>query len=375
MRSSRHKLNRLNVLIRRLKLTNFRKFEKVEFDLDSDLVVIHGDNAVGKSTILEALHFITNHHSPFTSELQHLYRNTITDDVYFRIEADIVKDGDTRTYALFQNGGSKQYIIDGHRTTKKKFRELVASTIFSPEQIEQLMISPQQRRDFLNSLILKVDPDYEELLSKFNRVLKQRNSYVKRLAKHFYETGEVMSDDRQLRYWSELLSKFSANVMSARINYIEQMFDDDFRMEYRPSLQLEGFESLADLGSLQGNHFNAMMERVRRDIAVGHTTIGAHRDDWGIDAGKDIRSEGSRGEKRLAIGRIIFRSQEIYNEKNGFYPLLMLDDISSELDDRNTTSILDKDLISKQQTIITTIKLHDLPQEVLDNAKVIELKA
>lgn len=362
-------------MIRRLKLTNFRKFEKVEFDLDSDLVVIHGDNAVGKSTILEALHFITNHHSPFTSELQHLYRNTITDDVYFRIEADIVKDGDTRTYALFQNGGSKQYIIDGHRTTKKKFRELVASTIFSPEQIEQLMISPQQRRDFLNSLILKVDPDYEELLSKFNRVLKQRNSYVKRLAKHFYETGEVMSDDRQLRYWSELLSKFSANVMSARINYIEQMFDDDFRMEYRPSLQLEGFESLADLGSLQGNHFNAMMERVRRDIAVGHTTIGAHRDDWGIDAGKDIRSEGSRGEKRLAIGRIIFRSQEIYNEKNGFYPLLMLDDISSELDDRNTTSILDKDLISKQQTIITTIKLHDLPQEVLDNAKVIELKA
>lgn len=115
--------------IKRLKLQNFRRYKSIELDLSSPLTVIYGDNAIGKSTILEAVYFITNQHSPFTSELADLI-NESQDQAspYFRIEADISisddeDDKDTKTLAVFQNGKSRQFFKDNHKTTRKKFQE------------------------------------------------------------------------------------------------------------------------------------------------------------------------------------------------------------------------------------------------------------
>lgn len=111
----------------------------------------------------------------------------------------------------------------------------------------------------------------------------------------------------------------------------------------------------------------------KRDIATGYTNIGPHRDDWDIFNDKDIKKFGSRGEKRLAVGNLIFEIQNIVYKKTANYPVLLLDDISSELDMLNTKKILPKKFLNKQQTFITTIDLKHIPKDIIKDAQLIAL--
>lgn len=364
----------MSVRIKKLKLNNFRRFEEVEIDLDHPLIVIQADNAEGKSTILEAVYYLTNQHSPFTSEVSEIRRIDQLADPYFRIEAVLDIDEEEKIYSLFQSKNSRLYSIDDHRTTRKKFEEMLASTIFSPEQIELLMISPQRRRDFLDAQIYKIDPDHEGLIRRSRQILKHRNGYLKRLSKRFYENGTVPTEDQQLEYWSDMYAKVSTSIIIDRLKYIEQITNDDISLTYIPSIDDLQFIEMVGEEELIKSHMENFRNTLRRDVALGHTTIGAHRDDWEIIMSKNIRKHGSRGEKRLAIGRILMNSQDIYFTKHGHYPTLLLDDISSELDEENTRKILHDKFLDRQQTIITTIKLEDIPQEIKDRAFIITLR-
>ncbi len=120
---------------------------------------------------------------------------------------------------------------------------------------------------------------------------------------------------------------------------------------------------------------DALENSKKRDIATGYTNVGPHRDDWILSNGEDIKKFGSRGEKRLAIGQMIFKKQEIIAEKLGFYPILLLDDIASELDEKNSKKIFDKKLLKKQQTFLTIIDPNNLPNDVIKNAQLIDLNS
>ena len=113
----------------------------------------------------------------------------------------------------------------------------------------------------------------------------------------------------------------------------------------------------------------------KRDIATGYTNIGPHRDDWMLTNGSDIKKFGSRGEKRLAIGQMVFKKQEIIAKRLGFYPILLLDDIASELDEKNSEKIFDKELLKRQQTFLTIIDPNDLPNDIVKNAQLIDLNS
>jgi DNA replication and repair protein RecF len=362
------------MIVKKLKLQNFRKFEEFEIELDSPIVIIHAPNAEGKSTILEALHFLHNQSSPFSSEISDLVNNTQEREPFFRIEMEVEYLEDPKVFAIYQNGKTRQFFIDQHKTTRKKFQENLASTIFSPEQIELLMISPQRRRDFLNTLISQIDPDYEDMLKKMRKILKQRNAYLKKLAKRFYESGTIPAEDQQLDYWTDLYIEISSKVMKKRAQYAEYMQTDEFYLQYEPSVDLGDFSEMLEVDEIAKIHKEASNQARKKDIAMGHTTVGAHRDDWNIIAEKDIRRHGSRGEKRLSIGRVIIRSQDIYAKHHDRYPILLLDDISSELDDANTDLILKDDFLDRQQCIITTIRLEDIPERVKEKAKIVNLE-
>ena len=120
---------------------------------------------------------------------------------------------------------------------------------------------------------------------------------------------------------------------------------------------------------------DALEDSKKRDIATGYTNIGPHRDDWILTNGNDIKKFGSRGEKRLAIGQMIFKKQEVIAEKLGFHPILLLDDIASELDEKNTEKIFDKKLLKRQQTFLTIINPNDLPKDVVKNAQLVDLNS
>jgi DNA replication and repair protein RecF len=343
-------------MIEKIKLTNFRKFSDLEIDINKNIVVLHGDNAKGKSTILEAISLLTNGISPWASSDEYVSNKQNSEDKYARIEITIEEN----VYSFFKNNGKRIFKINNHNTTPRKFFEKTASTIFNPEQIEILMISPSERRNFLDEAIVTLEYEYSEKLKLFRKTLRQRNAYLKKLSKKFYEKGIIARNDPQLNFWTEEFVKFSKDIQKRREKLCKELCLDHLKMQYVKSNKDIHIE-------------DALENSKKRDIATGYTNIGPHRDDWVLINGTDVKKFGSRGQKRLAIGQLIFKKQEIIFNKLSFYPILLLDDIASELDNENTKIIFDKDLLSKQQTFVTIIDYKELPKSVLKDAQLIDL--
>lgn len=343
-------------MIKRLKLTNFRQFKNLELNITKDIVVIHGKNAIGKSTILEAISLITNGISPWASGDEYINNEQLEDDKYTRIEMET----ELNTFSFFKSSAKREFKIDGHNTTPKKFFLNNASSIFNPELIEILMISPSRRRTFLDSVITIIDYEYDTLLKSFNKTLRQRNAYLKKLSKKFYEQGIIARNDPQLNFWTNEFIKLSDIIQNQRLDLVKELSSESFKLLYKPSNRTTPLDE-------------SIEDSKKRDIATGYTNIGPHRDDWDLVNGKDIKKFGSRGEKRLAIGELIFQTQAVIKNHIGEYPTLLLDDIASELDEKNTKRIFSAKTLEKQQTFITVIHKEDVPKSILSKAQLIDL--
>jgi DNA replication and repair protein RecF len=349
--------------IKHLKLENFRSFIKKDFEFSDELNIIIGENAVGKSSLLEAIILITDGYSPWTSDLNEIIYNSnlveeTSDDSYFRLEATISNNKKDTVISYYHSPTKKKFIIDGKATTRKKFFRFTSTNIFSPEQIELLMVSPSKRRDFLNRTIARIDPAYQDTLTNFEKILRQRNAYLKKLSKVFMESGQVLSNDDMLNFWTERFATENAKIVRLRAEYIDRISNSskNFRVHYKPSLDVSEIASLLSTETLAANIYSQLCDKYKRDIILGYTHLGIHRDDWNIKTDKDIQRFGSRGEKRLALSRMIFEIQETQCKELGFYPIMLLDDISSELDDKNIAQILSSEYLSKQQVFITSIR-------------------
>jgi DNA replication and repair protein RecF len=347
-------------MIRHIKLTNFRKFKNLELDIDKDIVVLHGDNAVGKSTILEAISLITNGKSPWASADEYISTEQEEETPFCRIEITMKEEAEEKVYSYYKTNLRRVLKINDKNTPIKKFFEETASTIFNPEKIEILMISPSKRREFLDEIISTLDYEYVETLKQFRKVLKQRNAYLKKLSKQFYDKGIIARNDPQLNFWTKEFLKEATKIQEMRERLSKRMKTKDLKIEY---IKSNGDIALED----------ALENSKKRDIATGYTNVGPHRDDWELINGMNIKKYGSRGEKRLSIGKLIFEVQKIMKKELGYYPVLLLDDIASELDKKNTGEIFKPEILNKQQTFITIIDYKNLPKEVVKNAQLIDL--
>jgi len=358
-------------MIKRLKLKNFRRFKDLELDFDSNIVILHGDNAQGKSSILEAIHIISNGKSPWsgTDEYVHNNQNGITK--HSRIEVQT----DTATYSHYKDNNRKVYIIDGHKTTSKKFFSQNSATIFNPEKIDLLMLSPTRRRDFLDETISYTNYEYPYTLTKFKTLIRQRNAYLKKLSKQFYEKGIIARNDPQLNFWTKQFIDLASQIYKERVDIIKKFETENFKLQYTfCNKDLDTIiKTYKDTNKTITLLTDVFEHNKKRDIATGYTNIGPHRDDWNIFTDQDIKKYGSRGQKRVAIGNLIFTAHDIIAQELGYYPILLLDDIASELDTENTKDIFKKDVLEKQQTFITTIDPRVLPKKILSSAQLINL--
>ncbi len=354
-------------MIEKLILTNFRKFKDQTFEFKKNIIIFYGYNAQGKSSVLEALYLINTGLSPWasTNEFINLDQNS---QIHTRIET--IEDG--KSYVYFKDKDKRIFKVEGSNIRASKFFEHRSANIFNPEKIELLMISPSQRREFLDDTILKYDYEYETLLKDFKKILRQRNAYLKKLSKLFYEKGIIAINDTQLNFWSNHFSLTAAYILQNRILLTKELSTNEYNIEYKTGIEFDK-RRLNNIEYLKECIEQDLEKSKKRDIATGYTNVGPHRDDWDISKDKDIRKFGSRGEKRLAIGKLIFETQEIVFKKNSHYPILLLDDIASELDILNTKKIFEKKLLKKQQTFITVINYKSLPKDILKDAQLIHL--
>jgi len=354
-------------MIKRLTLKNFRKFEDRSFEFNKNIIVLYGPNAQGKSSVLEAIYLINTGISPWASMNEFVNINQ-SSQIFTRIESI----EDEKSYVYFKGEEKRIFKIDGKNIKPSKFFFNRSANIFNPEKIELLMISPSHRREFLDDTILKYDYEYETLSKDFKKILRQRNAYLKKLAKLFYDKGIIAINDPQLNFWSNHLSLTSAYILQSRIKLTKELSNNEYEIKYKTNIDFDK-RKLNNIEYLRECFEKELEKNKRRDIATGYTNVGPHRDDWDILKDRDIRKFGSRGEKRLAIGKLIFETQEIIFKKTRHYPVLLLDDIASELDIINTKKIFDRQLLDKQQTFITVIDYKSLPKEILKDAQLIHL--
>lgn len=359
--------------IQKIRLTNFRNFHDVELDdISPELVLISAPNGSGKSNLLEAMYIVATGSSPRTSRLGEVI---LWDTNLARIALNV---NDYPVSAVIRKGAREFYLYD-KKTAFRELNEKLAVVFFHPPDLNLLSGGPKIRRTYLDRLIAQINVDYLYTLSHFRKLLMHRNALL-RGGKDDEQVFDALEE--QLAADMAFLYQFRVDTI-AKINRI--ITANNYRIYYRVTSEKlremvrELMREYAGYGrneSTQSEKAHAerfresvrelMREKLRekreRERAVGFTLVGPQRDDWSLfekvdeadDAGKmkrDLGIYGSRGEQRMAIVRLKLSECDIIQQVRGVRPVLLLDDVFSELDESNNQLVFGA--IPKQQTFIT----------------------
>jgi len=270
---------------------------------------------------------------------------------------------------------SKKYLVNGVSKRMIDFVGNLRSVLFWPEDLELITNSPSLRRKYLDLVLSQVDREYRRCLLSYEKGLRQRNRLLERIR----DEGISRS---QLLFWDQLLIKNGGMLTDKRQQFIEfinnfQFSIFNFQSNPLPCRQAGNFQfSIYYDKSVISQ--TRLEQYAREEVEAGTTLVGPHRDDFNIriysdesELGRDLSAYGSRGEQRLSVLWLKLGELEFISQKTGERPILLLDDIFSELDNKHRELVLQ--IIPKQQTIITTTDLHLIEKEYLKEVKIIEL--
>ena len=346
------------MIISTLKLTNFRSYKKSSFSF-SDMTIIVGPNTIGKTNILEAIHFLSVGKS-FRAEKDVDTISLLSD--FSRIDAQIVEEDEKIELSLLlvkrPTGFSKRFLINGVGKRQAEFKTYLPTVLFAPSDLEVISGSPSLRRRYINSILFQASSEYRRAFSIFEKALKQRNRLL-----HAIKTGTKSYSPKEFEYWEDLLTTNARTITDTRMAYIE----------YLNSASKKVFQFQAQYD--KSEFTKARAEKYHdAEVATGMTLIGPQRDDFLFFYKENlpISEYGSRGEQRLTILQLKLLEIEYLKttlEKN---PILLLDDIYSELDAQNIALVTN--LLPHQQTIITTTHLEQIPKKIIRTALIISLE-
>lgn len=377
------------MFLNRLSLTNFRSFSRLDLEIPREIFLLVGGNAVGKTTLLEAIYYLSTFTSFHAGSDRQLINFTVPEDgiTVGRIIGEFTRrNGEHRIEVRLiretngMNGQSrfrKEVLLDGVR---HKLNEVIGrfnAVIFLPQMARIIEEGPSERRRYLDMLISQVSPQYVGHLSDYQQTLSQRNALLKQL-------GERGGDTGQLAVWDGMLTRHGAFIMVERIRAIREIeaeakrihYDlthgrEVLRLDYQPAYEPlslpEGqmtlpVSSVADRSGLsQGEIEAGMLEALkalqREEIARGVTTIGPHRDELRFLSNQiDLGNFGSRGQGRTALLALKLAEVDWLHRRTGEWPVLLLDETMSEMDPQRREDLL-KALSACEQAILTSTDL------------------
>ena len=353
------------MVIKSLKLKNYRNYELLDMTFDSKTNILYGDNAQGKTNILEALYLsgTTKSHRgtkdrdliQFGREESHLETIVEKKGMEFQIDMHLKKNS-PKGIAINKIPIRKASELFG----------IVHFVFFSPEDLNIIKDGPAGRRRFIDLELSQIDKVYLSNLSNYNRIINQRNSLLKEL----YHQDHLMDT---LDIWDMQLAEYGTKVIESRKQFIRQVNQIIADIHYRLTGGRERIELSyeSSLGSLSLEQ--ALKKNRERDIRMKSTSVGPHRDDLCFLSGDlDIRKFGSQGQQRTAALSLKLSEIELVKEVIKDTPILLLDDVLSELDKHRQNYLLDsiqKSLGSnnKQNVVLATIaglKNVKTPEEV-----------
>ncbi len=334
--------------IKNLSLKNFRNYidERVEFS--DGLNVVFGKNAQGKTNCAEAVFYLCTGISPRSRRDKQLIRRgeqcaEISAEAEGRYGKMLISAKITET--------GREFKLNGNKITRNAdILGNLFSVFFSPHELRLIQDGPDERRRFLNVSISQLSRPYYTALSRYNKILEQRNNLLKS------RSLEAVYDS--LPVWDEQLCKYAAVVASKRAEYIEMLSP---LAKEAHSYLTDGAEKLCispekkykgSAAELETRLFAELSANYERDIRLGYTASGPHRDDIDIEInGDDAKTYASQGQTRTAALSIKLAEVEIFKRLSGEYPVLILDDVMSELDLPRRKKLVER--TSGLQTILT----------------------
>ena len=329
--------------INKIKINNFRNYKKEEFNLEKNINIFYGENAQGKTNIIEAI-FLSSMGKSFRAKKDNEMINLDSNNSIIEIEYN-KKDREDKI--KIELGNKKNIYLNGIKL--KKLSELLGNiniVIFTPDDINILKGSPKERRRFLDIMISQLKPNYMYNLNLYLKTLEQRNNYLRQIK----EEGK---DESLLEIWDEKLVEYGINIYKYRKEFMEKIKSKIKNIHNKITDNKENIEIeyLTECDSTE-KYLKILKERRKLDIIKGYTTKGIHRDDFIIHINnKQLDIYGSQGQHRTAILSLKLAELNIIKDEIGENPILLLDDFMSELDRNRKRHFLEN--IKNTQVIIT----------------------
>lgn len=340
------------MVLKSLTLTNFRNYQQLNLQL-SPLVLLVGQNAQGKSNLLDAIYFLA------TSKSLRGERDAeviLEGQEFVRVEGEIEDETKLEIAMQMQNEFlAKRLKVNG---IPKRVIDYIGNLVviyFVPEDINLVTGPPSLRRWHLDVTLAQIDRDYKRAITNYGDALTSRNRILKRIR-------EGLAKMDELDFWTQQVLLYGATISEKRQHFFDFLQGHpsdlgEFTFEYKPSLITP----------------ERVEQYLPREIAAASTLIGPHRDDFSFRlSGKDLASFGSRGEQRVSVLQLKLSELHYVTQVRDVKPVLLLDDVFSELDDAHQASVAKA--IFGQQTVISAVENETIPQDILDKAQILKVE-
>lgn len=356
--------------LQELTLTNYRNYEKMNTTFENKVNLIIGENAQGKTNVMEAIYVLAMAKSHRTSNDKDIIR---WNKEYAKIEGRVFKKKSSIPLQLVISKKGKK--AKSNHIEQQKLSQYIGNlnvVMFAPEDLNLVKGSPIVRRRFIDMEIGQVSPIYMHDLSQYQKILHQRNQYLKQLQSK-KQTNETMLD-----IFTEQLSEAAAKIIKKRYEFLDLLQKwaepihkgisrglEKLQIEYKTVIEVS--DSL-DLSKIKETYVEKFSKVKSKEIERGMTLAGPHRDDLILYVNdKDVQTFGSQGQQRTTALSLKLAEIELIKSEIGEYPTLLLDDVLSELDDYRQSHLLNT-IQGKVQTFVTTTSIDGIDHQTLKEA-------
>ena len=358
--------------IKKLKIHSFRNYKNLSVMLTKGINIIYGKNAQGKTNLLESIYVLgltKSHRSIIDNNLI----NNESD--YLTIEGIVSDNKIDNKLNIYID--SKMKVLKYNDTAIKKVSDYISKLniiIFYPDDLELIKGSPIVRRKYINMELSQLYSNYYILINEYNKILKLRNDYLKKINK------KISRDTTYIDILTSYLVDKAIPIIKLRMKFIKKVNDyctnifkdimelDDFKIDYKPSLNIE-----VNNTDIKNQLLQEYKNKLDYDIKMCSTTLGPHKDDFEFMLGdKNLKYYGSQGQQRVGVLALKLSEIEIFKKYRETTPILLLDDIFSELDDNKKNNLL-KYINRDIQTIITTTDLNNLDEKLIKKSKLFNI--
>ena len=338
------------MVIKSIKLENFRNYENIDLNFENGTNILYGDNAQGKTNVLEAIYLSATTKSHKGSKDKEII-SFQSDEAHIRTYLD--KDGmEYRVDMHLRKSKSKGIAINGQHLKKAaELLGLLNVVFFSPEDLSIIKNGPSERRRFVDMELCQIDKYYLYNLNQYNKIVNQRN----KLLKDFYFNNDI---SETLNVWNIQLLSYGKQIIERRSKFVDQLNEIIYDIHKKLSGEKEKLKIVYEPDTKEDEFEKKLISAKDKDIKYKMTSVGPHRDDFCFMVnGVDIRKYGSQGQQRTAALSLKLSEIELVKKVTKDNPVLLLDDVLSELDSNRQNYLLNS--IGNIQTIITCTGLDE----------------